>query len=214
MTERFAIYFAPARESLLGRAAETWLARAELAHATVSARRYGFHATLKAPMGLATGCDRAGLEARLGQFAQAHAAVALGRLAPRVLDGFIALTAEPQPQAVTDFAAEVVEEFEPYRAPLTAGERERRLAALLTPRQVELVDGYGYPYVLEEFLFHMTLTDRLADADRGRVLERAAEWFAPALAEPIALDRLVLFHEAEAGAAFRRLGDHVLGGSR
>ena len=38
----------------------------------------------------------------------------------------------------------------------------------LSERQIELLDAYGYPYVFEEFRFHMTLTDRLADSDAAR----------------------------------------------
>ena len=53
MTRRFAIYYAPARDAALTLRAEAWLARPDLQAETVSARRYGFHATLKAPMEIA-----------------------------------------------------------------------------------------------------------------------------------------------------------------
>jgi hypothetical protein len=59
--------------------------------------------------------------------------------------------------------------------------------------------------VLEQFLFHMTLTDRLPAERRDDILAAAGEWFAPALSEPVLLDRLVVFDEPEPGAAFRRL---------
>lgn len=212
MTERFAIYFAPARESALWRAADSWFAQPDLQEISVSARRYGFHATIKAPMALADGMDRAALEMALSEFAAQHAPVSLGRLMPTPIEGFLALTTTPQPQALTDFAASVVVAFERFRAPMSAEDRARRLKAQLTPRQTELTDTYGYPYVLEQFLFHMTLTDRLEAAQLAAMRERATAWFADALAQPIVLDRLVLFHEAEAGAAFRRLDDHVLTG--
>ena len=212
MTERFAIYFAPGRDSLLGQRAEAWLAQPELEALTVSARRYGFHATLKAPMALAAGVDRAQVEMAVAEFAGRNAAVEM-ELAARLIDGFLALTAEPQRQELTDFAASVVVAFEPLRALLAPAERARRLRAPLSARQIELLDRYGYPYVLEEFQFHMTLTDRLATEQREPMRKRAADWFAEALAEPVVLDRLVLFHEAELGAAFRRLDDFVLKGA-
>ena len=212
MTERFAIYFAPGRDSLLGQRAEAWLAQPELEALTVSARRYGFHATLKAPMALAAGVDRAQVEMAVAEFAGRNAAVEM-ELAARLIDGFLALTAEPQSQELTDFAASVVVAFEPLRALLAPAERARRLRAPLSARQIELLDRYGYPYVLEEFQFHMTLTDRLATEQREPMRKRAADWFAEALAEPVVLDRLVLFHEAEPGAAFRRLDDFVLKGA-
>ena len=212
MTERFAIYFAPARESALWQAAEAWFAQPDLPPISVSARRYGFHATIKAPMALSDGMDRAALEMALTEFANAHAPVSLGRLAPTPLEGFLALITTPQPQALTDFAALAVAAFERFRAPMSVEDRARRLKAPVTARQIELIDAYGYPYVLEQFLFHMTLTDRLEAGALVAMRERAAAWFAEALAQPIVLDRLVLFHEAEPGAAFRRLDDHVLTG--
>jgi hypothetical protein len=212
MTERFAIYFAPRRDSLLGQRAEAWLAQPELEALTVSARRYGFHATLKAPMALAAGVDRAQVEMAVAEFAGRNAAVEM-ELAARLIDGFLALTAEPQSQELTDFAASVVVAFEPLRALLAPAERARRLRTPLSARQIELLDRYGYPYVLEEFQFHMTLTDRLATEQREPMRKRAADWFAEALAEPVRLDRLVLFYEAEPGAAFRRLDDFVLKGA-
>jgi hypothetical protein len=212
MTERFAIYFAPARGSVLWQAAEGWFAQPDLPAISVSARRYGFHATLKAPMALADGMDRAALEMALTEFSRARAPVSLDRLAPAPIEGFLALIAAPQPQVLTDFAASVVTAFERFRMPTSAEDRAQRLKAPLTPRQIELMDDYGYPYVLEQFLFHMTLTDRLEPDLLASMRTRATGWFGAALAEPIVLDRLVLFHEAEPGGAFRRLDDHILTG--
>jgi hypothetical protein len=212
MTARYAIYYAPARDSLLWRRAEEWLSQPDLAAHTISARRYRFHATIKAPMALAL--DHAELDAAMSAFADEHGAVALDGLAPRLIEGFLALTTEPQPSALTALAADVVEAFEPFREPLSEAERARRFKAPLTPRQIELVEVYGYPYVLEQFQFHMTLTDRLPEAMREPVRARAAAWFAEALAEPVQLDRLVVFAEPEPGAAFERLDpDYVLRGA-
>jgi len=214
MTERFAIYYAPARDSALWERAEAWLAQDGLLPQTVSARRYGFHATIKAPMALADGRDRAGLEMALAAFARQQAPVSMGPVGAYVIGGgFLALTPVEQPQRITDFAATVVTEFEPFRAPLEPAERERRLKSALTARQIELVDAYGYPYVLEQFELHMTLTDRLPAARQKPLRAEAAAWFREILRAPVVLDRLVLFHEAEPGAAFRRLDDFVLEGT-
>jgi hypothetical protein len=214
MTERFAIYYAPARDSALWERAEAWLGQAALQPLTLSARKYGFHATLKAPMVLADGRDRAGLEMALAAFARQHRPVSIGPVGAHVIGGgFLALTPVVQPQRITDFAALVVAAFEPFRAPLEATERERRLRSPLTARQIELVDLYGYPYVLEEFELHMTLTDRLPAEQQATRQAEAAEWFKDIVRQPVVLDRLVLFHESEPGAAFRRLDDFVLEGT-
>lgn len=213
MSDRFALYYAPARDSFLWQRAEDWLAQPDLQPISVSARRYGFHATIKAPMALADGTDRAGLEMALADFARTHRPVALTGLAVTPIEGFLALTTTPQPQALTDFAATVVTAFERFRMPLEPAARARRLRAPLSARQIELVDEYGYPYVLEQFQFHMTLTDRLPAERRDELQQRAVEWFAEVLAAPIRLDRLVLFHEAAPGEPFVRLaGDYILKG--
>jgi hypothetical protein len=214
MTERFAIYYAPARDSALWDRAEGWLAQEPLLPRTVSARRYGFHATIKAPMVLADGQDRAGLETALATFARQRGPVSMGPVGAHLIGGgFLALTPVAQPQRITDFAAGVVTAFEPFRAPLEAAERQRRLQSALTNRQAELIDAYGYPYVLEQFELHMTLTDRLPADQQQPLQEKAAAWFGDILRAPVVLDRLVLFHEAEPGAAFRRLDDFVLEGT-
>ncbi len=228
MTERFAIYFAPAATGSLWERASTWLGRDaasgdlfdgpvagidrnRLLNLTQSANRYGFHATLKAPMALAPGATEAELREALAAFAARHRPVDLGRPRLKPLAGFLALMVEPN-EALQDFAAHVVEDFEPFRAPMTVKERAARAGKGLSERQVELLDAYGYPYVFEEFRFHMTLTDRLEPADAAEIAAAAATWFAPVLDEPLLLDRLVLFREPDAGKPFRRLDDYKLEG--
>ena len=227
MTERFAIYYAPSAHSNLWERAATWLGRdasdGELFHGPVagierdrllnltqSANRYGFHATLKAPMALADGALSVNIMSKLGEFAAQHQPIDLGKPRLSSLSGFLALTVEEN-EALQDFAAHVVETFDPLRAPMSIKDRAARASRGLSERQLELLDAYGYPYVFEEFFFHMTLTDPLADSDAADIAQAATTWFAPVLDEPLVLDRLSLFHEADAGAPFRRIADFKLG---
>lgn len=229
MTERFAIYYAPAATSALWERAATWLGRDaatgdlldgpvagvdrnRLLNLTQSANRYGFHATLKAPMALAPDLDVQALREALAAFATRHQPIDLGRPRLAPLAGFLALQVEPN-EALQDFAAHVVEDFDPFRAPMSVKDRAARASKGLSERQLELLDAYGYPYVFEEFRFHMTLTDRLDENDAADIGAAAATWFGPVLDEPLLLDRLTLFHEAESGKPFRRLDDFKLGGS-
>ena len=230
MPDRFAIYYAPSTTSELWQRAARWLGRdaatgsqsndglpgvsAEtLARLTPSATRYGFHATLKAPMRLAEPWTREELEAALAAFASASAPVAIGPLKLALLDGFLALIPVEQSPALGGFVAEVVDRFEPFRAPLSAAERDKRLKTGLSSRQAELLDRFGYPYVMEEFRFHMTLTDRLPAAERDAVMAAAERWFAPLLGPAMMLDRLVLYSEPAAGAPFLRDEDYLLTGT-
>lgn len=229
MPERYAIYFAPDRAHPLWLKAAQWLGRdpltgdapqlapggitrEDLSASSVSARRYGFHATIKAPMALAEETSPAELAAALASFVTRHRPVNLGPMKLALIDdGFLALVPAEQSAELTAFAAQVVEAFDVFRALPTAEERARRLASgRLTPRQVELVDRFGYPYVLENFQFHMTLTDRLPQSEQGRFHAAAATHFGALAENELLLDRLVLFHEPEVGAPFVRGADFVL----
>jgi putative phosphonate metabolism protein len=229
MPQRFAVYYAPAVTDLLWDRATVWLGRdpasgqsfdggvagldrTRLLNLTQSAGRYGFHATLKPPMALAPGETEESLRAAMALVAAELPRVSLGRLTIGNLDGFLALIPENADNSqLLDFAATVVEAFEPFRAPLNPRDRAARASKGLTPRQEELLDAYGYPYVFDQFRFHMTLTDRLSAQDHDDVLLAAQTWFGPVLDQEVTLDRLVLFHERENKLPFNRIAEFPLG---
>ncbi|MFN4099764.1 MAG: DUF1045 domain-containing protein [Pararhodobacter sp.] len=210
---RYALYFAPA-EGAFAEAAAGWLGRdaasgavldplhPDLPALTASARRYGFHATLKAPFRLAEGQSEAGLIAAMDRFGAETPAVTLDGLRIASLGGFLALVPEGDEAPLNAFAAQVVRSFDPFRAPLTPAEVERRKPATLSPRQRAMLGAWGYPYVLDEFRFHMTLSDRLDPAQRAWVEPLAQTHLAPHLPRPAVIDALSLFTE-EADGAFR-----------
>ena len=85
------------------------------------------------------------------------------------LDGFFALVPGAEAADLYALADDVVTGFDGFRAPATEAEIARRNPAALTSRQRELLDAWGYPYVLDEFRFHLTLTDRIpASGSRRR----------------------------------------------
>jgi hypothetical protein len=99
--------------------------------------------------------------------------------------------------SISALAAGALRELHWSRARPHKDERERRLASGLTPRQVSLLDEWGYPYVLEEFRFHITVSDSCARDER----EAIANWWAariPALG-PLVVDSVALFVEARPG---------------
>lgn len=218
---RYAIYYAPAPDDPLTRTAAAWLGRdafgrepgprptapgfspEEVEARTVDARRYGFHATLKAPFRLAEGRSAAELAGALERFANGAAPAPLaGRLALADLDGFFALVPAASSPALDALAARIVRDFEPFRAPLTPEEVAKRKPERLSPRQRLYLERYGYPDVLEEFRFHMTLTDRLPPEERPKMRAALEQVFSPSLLGPRAVDRLALFREDRPGAPF------------
>jgi len=229
MTERYAIYFAPDAEGPLWRRAAQWLGRdaatgadvpqqapeamaeTDLRRLTAAPRRYGFHATLKAPMSLAAGRTSDDLVEAARHFAAGRKPFSTGGIAVRELGSFLAIMPINQSPEVTAFAADCVAHFEAFRAPMSAVDRQRRIAAGLTARQLELLDQYGYPYVMEEFRMHMTLTDSLSPAERSILFPAAEKRFADLLVAPFNIDRIAVYRELEPGAPFTRLVDLPLG---
>jgi phosphonate metabolism protein PhnN/1,5-bisphosphokinase (PRPP-forming) len=120
-------------------------------------------------------------------------------------DGFLALVPDGDPAPLHILAARCVRELDGFRRPLSEEELARRRKVLLTARQDANLLRWGYPYVLDDFRFHMTLTERLEPGDAGRLVSAAQAHFATELGEPVMIDGLTLFQEPECGAPFLAL---------
>lgn len=220
MSERFAVYYAPPRDSLCWTLGTAWLGRdpergdvparpaakgldaATVAEAIRAPAHYGFHATLKPPFALAEGATRADLEAALDSFARTRTAFLAP--APRVaaLDGFIALVPGTPDGRIVSLAEACVRAFDSFRAAPSADEIARRQAAGLSPRQAAMLALWGYPYVMDQFRFHMTLSGRLPSEQRDRVLPVLEGMFAPACAQRLPIDGLALYRQPAREAPF------------
>jgi hypothetical protein len=214
-TPRWALYFSPDTE--LGRLGRHWLSPGfEPASAWTSApRRYGFHATLKAPFRLAPGLDVETLIASVAEWAAEQRPCEV-RLSVQWLGDFLALrpSSSASVDALNRLAASVVEQFDEFRAEMSSAERERRLTAPKPPlnaRELELLERWGYPYVFDAFRFHCTLTESLPPERRLELFALAEQTFNRVLSEPVPIDQLVLVEEPAPGADFVRVQDFRLG---
>ena len=225
--KRYAVYYAPPPGDFASRAAGWlgWDAEAGravdgpepaglpdgLGDITADPRTYGFHGTIRAPFRPADGLDHGAVAAAVADLAARLAPVVCDGLVLENLNGFLALTPEGCEAALLELGAAVVEGTDHLRAPLTEAEIARRRPAQLSHRQRELLARWGYPYVMEEFRFQLTLTDRL-DADvAGPVAAALAAHFAPVLPRPVGIAELCLFGEDAAGR-FHLLSRHALTG--
>ena len=177
---------------------------------TKDPRKYGFHATLKAPMSLAPGKTEPELVAACESFADKPRPIPVITPVVGSISGFIAVVpAEPSPE-LERLAADCTREFDSFRAPLTPDDRTRRNPSDLTPRQREYLDRWGYPYVMEQFRFHMTLTGRLA-ADRGKpILTMLRDSFSATGIKTLAIDTIAVFRQENADSRFRIVKDWQL----
>ena len=222
MSERYAIYFAPAAGSDLARFGDRWLGRDaktgeavpqpeldgldadRLRALTEAPRHYSFHGTLKPPFHLAQGCDVDDLRRAMAGFAARQAAFEIVALQLREIGDFLALVPADPASALSALADACVTEFDAYRAAPDAAELAKRHAAGLTPRQAELLARWGYPYVLDEFRFHLTLTGPIADSmERTRVARLLQPLVAPLLGHPVPVREFSLFHQPDRAAPFR-----------
>ncbi len=212
---RHAIYFAPARGSALARFGARWLGRdpetgAALdgpdlpglprprADLVAAPRRYGFHATLKAPFRLADGHDEAELDAATASVAADCRSLEL-RLRLDALGSFLALTPSAPSQALATLEHACVTRLDAFRAPPRPEELARRRAAGLDAKEAEALRTWGYPYVLDRFRFHMTLTGPLPPPDQSATRAVLEPALAPLLADPIPVREICRFGEDRDG---------------
>lgn len=178
---------------------------------TAEPRRYGFHGTLKAPFRLAAGKDEAGLRAVCARFAGDRARFACAGVKLSTIGRFLALKTVSLCSALDRLAASAVTAFDDFRAPMSPAEREKRLRAPLTARQQEYLDRWGYPYVFDDFRFHMTLTGPLDEEARLKAEAELAEIFAQSGADgPLIVGEIALYKQED--GPFRLLERFAFGG--
>jgi len=226
---RYALYAIPRPETVLAQFGASWLGwDVESAcaiestrgmglppalHAAVTAepRRYGFHGTLKPPFALGDGASEAVLVEAVEHFARERQPLSPLLLSLRALGGFLALTPREPSPGLYELAAECVSSLDRFRAPPEAAELARRRRVGLSSGQEAMLARWGYPYVMDEFRYHMTLTGTLGRPIRARVGEALLAPLEAVLSEPLAIDDLVLCVEPQPLEGFRVLRRVPLG---
>ena len=231
--QRYAVYYAPPDGSRLARLGAAWLGLDPVTGEAVSpsdlpvepleslpqprealvraARVYGFHGTLKAPFRLADGIDPQTLDRAVAALAARQTPISAPRLSVQSSLGFVALMPSRPDKALNALAAACVTELDPLRAPLRPAELEKRRRGGLDMVEEANLRDWGYPYVLDRFRFHMTLTGQLPRGEAARVGALLHEIFDPALETPFAVDAICVFGDPGEGQPFRLLKRYPLG---
>jgi hypothetical protein len=171
------------------------------------------HATFKAPFNLRDDASAGDLVAALDRFAARQAGFSIPGIQVAGLGGFLALQPSTECAALADLAAACVTRFDGFRRPPDAEETAKRRAAGLSARQQTLLEQWGYPYVLDQYRFHITLTERLEHADRVLLQPWLQRYFAEALREPLRCESICLFVQGHRAAAFRLVQRFTFGGA-
>lgn len=227
---RYALYVAPEPGSALSEFGADWLGRDcatgetrpqpavdglspdRLAELTESARGYGFHATIKPPFYLREGRSEVELLDAFAGFAKGREPFEV-RLGLRSLGGFLALMLTPPDHRMSTLAADAVRDLDPFRALPSEAELARRRKSGLSAQQETLLQQWGYPYVMGEFRFHMTLSARLPEGpERDAIVAALTPRAEAATAEPFRIDALALFKQPSKGADFIQVERFGFGG--
>ena len=218
---RFAIYYLPT--GVLSKAGAAWLGwdvdKGVPCHQpdvegiediTKTPRKYGFHGTLKPPFRLAARTDIDGLARAVQMLATNLAPVQIDGLQISPIGRFLALIPIGDTTALAALAAQIVRDLDTFRAPPSAAELEKRRASALNPAQEANLLAWGYPYVLDQFRFHLTLSGKLTDAQRI-IAETALAEHLPPLPTPYVIDRIALVGERDDGM-FQKIHSYTLTG--
>jgi len=227
MAYRYALYFSPPTASALGTFGASWLGRTiegkigeppplqqitleSWTAATAAPRSYGFHATLKPPFRLAPDVTEQDLYDAVATFSRNTPTVPLGILTVQTLPGFIALL-PGRHDKVSEFAGKCVGAFDRFRASLSEEEIARRRPDTLTDPQKNLLDRWGYPYVMNEFRFHMTLTGDPPSSERALFMEELKRRFGFLDQAPASIDDICVFRQQTPESDFIAMGRYPLG---
>ena len=229
-TPRFAIYYTPDVDTTLARFGSRMLGYdavsgddvafpadvvaqvADWQDVTSDPRKYGFHATLKAPFTLANDTKEVSLRESCARFASIARIIPVIAPVVRSLDGFTAIVPTAPSEMLAMLAQDCVEAFDGFRTPMTPADRARRKPERLTARQVAQLDRWGYPYGGDDFRFHMTLTGRLPPERRDAVAAMLQRHFAALDLTSLAIDRIVLFRQDTPASRFRVIESFALRG--
>jgi putative phosphonate metabolism protein len=219
---RYAVYFVPHPDAALYRfgaevlgcdcysgrdvdhGPDLSMSRREWADLTRGPRTYGFHATLKAPFHLYAGYREADLVEAFRTFASTPQPALQVTPSIEILERFAAILPRQASPDVDAFANTCVSTFDHFRAQMTLQERARRMRQSFSKRQIANIDRWGYPYVFEDFRFHMTLTGPIPQHRRPAVLSfLRAQFSARHGQSPISIDRIALVRQDDPNARFR-----------
>ena len=210
---RYAIYYSPEAQTPLWSLGTGWIGRDALADRLVEPRHavavtelerqaltatpahYGLHATMKAPFQLRNGYGYEDLRQHMLEFCGRRRAFSLPRLVLKNMDDFVALVAQSPSESLNRLAQDCVEEFDEFRQAMTPYELSLRTSKPMTRQQYEYLHKWGYPYVMETYRFHITLSNRTFRDQCDRVMAGLGPALEQVNARGVEFDGLCLFYQ-------------------
>lgn len=227
MYQRYAIYYLPPKGSELERFGAQWFGyditngqavdplrvhEFDLALMTQNARKYGFHATLMAPFPLRKKYKYDDLRLRVTKLAEQTSSFPVSALRFKSLSGHLTLIPNHHATALNLLEERLVTKLNKFRKKKSGEAFKKRLQVKLNALEREYLDDYGYPYVLDHFRFHFTLSDRADKPERTALIEYLERHFSEVFAQPQGIEELAIVGERSDGF-FEEIERVPLGGT-
>ena len=211
--KRYAIYYIPSND-LLYKLGSSWLgwdtilgqpasqpeinSTINIKKITETPRKYGLHATIKAPFRINDGLSTLELAQKLQILCLSLKPIEFS-LEISELNDFFALTPNVKNTEIRELHTKVVCGLDEFRAPPTKDELIKRRRNQLTSEQDQNLIKWGYPYIFRDFYFHITLTGKIPKNLKNTVTDEIRKFFEPVLQRIFLMSELALVGEGHDG---------------
>lgn len=224
MFERYAVFYTPT--GALAEFGASWLGwdslegcsvehpaidGIDVASVTNRPRKYGLHGTLKAPFRLAQGADQSQLQNAASRFATQYKPFAIGEVQLRYANGFVALRPLVRSAPLQAFAGDTVKAFDPFRAPSSDADIARRRKGKLSARHDQQLLDWGYPFIFDDFHFHLTVSGGLSKRTAETVISALHLRVTRFVPNPLVIDGVTLMGQ-DADGMFHQIHRYALTG--
>ncbi len=122
--------------------------------------KYGFHATLKAPFRLKRNVKTKNFYDVISHIATQHSRFKIKGLKIVYSKKFTFITSRKPNKLLINLENDLVKHLDTFRAELNKTEIKKRIPDSLTFKQNKYLKEWGYPFVFDQFKFHMTLMNQ------------------------------------------------------
>ena len=183
---RYAIYYAPPKESSLEEFGRYWFGWDPLNAKLINnkhrinylnrfgiknlinidknvliPKKYGFHGTLIPPFKLNKNYSTNTLFKKTEEIAKKFKKFKFYKFKLKKINNFYAFVQNKKNNNINKLSNRLVRELFKFRSPLTKKEIDRRNPSKLSKLQLNILYKWGYPYLMSEFNFHMTLASEV-----------------------------------------------------
>ena len=125
------------------------------------AKKYGFHGTLIPPFKLNKNYSTNTLFKKTEEIAKKFKKFKFYKFKLKKMNNFYAFVQNKKNNNINKLSNRLVRELFKFRSPLTKKEIDRRNPSKLSKLQLNILYKWGYPYLMSEFNFHMTLASEV-----------------------------------------------------